>query len=127
MLKKSGFLCAAVLLSAAPALAFSGVSAKFDGKYSGLDEVVEKTSSPSCASHVIEDIAIKDGKLRSSASNVSVNGFITEEGYLDASMKLASGNSAELDGRLVEGATISAGAIDNVAGCSWIVKLQKSE
>jgi hypothetical protein len=88
---------------------------------------LSKRPAPSCSSQIIEEITIEGGKLKSAASNVSVNGFITEEGYLDASMKLASGNSAELDGRLVEGATISAGAIDNTAGCSWIVKLQKSE
>jgi hypothetical protein len=43
--KRNTFLCVAILLSTAPALAFSGVSAKFDGKYSGIAEVVEKTSA----------------------------------------------------------------------------------
>ncbi len=127
MLKKPGFICAMVLLSTAPAIAFSGISAKFDGKYSGTAQVVEKTSASSCASQAIESVTIQDGKLKSNDSNVSVSGFITEEGYLDASMKMASGARAELDGHLVEGSTISAGAIDNVAGCSWIVKLQKNE
>lgn len=125
---KIGLLCAMLAASAVPALALSGASAQFDGEYSGTAEVIEKASVPSCVSQALENVTIRNGQVRSRDSNVSLNGFVTTEGYLDASMKLASGTSAALGGRIVEaGTTISTGAIDDVAGCSWIVKLHRND
>lgn len=122
---KSITLCATVMLIAAPAFAFSGISAKYDGKYRGTAAVNASTSAPGCTSYAIDGLNIKGGQLSSDHADVAVRGFITEEGYLDASIKPTGGAGAKLDGRL-EGAEISAGAIDNATGCSWIVKLQKA-
>ena len=123
-LKSSQILCAAIVFATAPAVAFSGISAKYDGRYSGTAQLVP-TSGPACAPFMLDQVAIKGGHLSSATPGLHVDGFITEEGYIDASVSPAGGNRAKLDGRL-DGSAISAGAIDNTTGCSWIVKLEKA-
>jgi len=124
MSKASLVLCAAVTLFGGSALAFSGISAKFDGQYQGSAEVVTKTSGAGCTGYPLQQVNIKSGKLSSGAPDVRVEGFVTEEGYIDASLTTPAGRQVNFDGRL-EGTSISAGAIDEGVGCSWVVKLEK--
>jgi hypothetical protein len=121
---KNSVLVLAIAMIAMPVLAASGISAKYDGKYQGTASVNSATSSTSCSSYRLDDVSIEQGALSSANPDLAVKGFITEEGFLDASVTPAGGNTAELDGRLEDGAIV-AGAIDPATGCSWIVKLEK--
>lgn len=125
MLKQTMILSAALLISAS-ASAFSGISAKFDGTYKGTAEVVPTSSAPSCAPLAFDQVNIKAGQLSSGSSALQVSGFVTEEGYIDASLKPVDSTKAKMDGRL-EGDAISASIIDQVKGCSWIVRLHKAD
>lgn len=125
MLKHITMLSAALLISTS-APAFSGISAKFDGTYKGTAEVVPTSSAPSCAPLALDQVNIKAGQLSSGSSALHVSGFVTAEGYIDAALKPVDGNKAKMDGRL-EGDAISAGAIDQAKGCSWIVRLYKAD
>lgn len=124
-MRKQCLLLGAVCLMSTSALAFSGISAKYDGKYRGTGEVAVK-SPAACAPVAFNDVTIKAGHLSSGSSDLHIDGFITEEGYIDASMKPADGAKAKMDGRL-QGEAISAGAIDQASGCAWIVRLQKAD
>ncbi|MHB1205527.1 MAG: hypothetical protein ACYCZX_08170 [Rhodospirillaceae bacterium] len=114
----------AFLLPAVGALAASNVSAKYDGVYSGQAVTVPAMSTGACPSFDIGPVTIAKGFLRSekAPNQPAVNGFITEEGYLQASLVRPDGTKKPLDGRLENG-IISAGLIDGVAGCAWLVEL----
>ncbi len=93
----------AFLLPAVGALAASNVSAKYDGVYSGQAVTVPAMSTGACPSFDIGPVTIAKGFLRSekAPNQPAVNGFITEEGYLQASLVRPDGTKKPLDGRLV--------------------------
>lgn len=117
-------IVAAVLLPAAGALAASNVSARYDGVYSGQAVAAPAMSTGACPSFDIGPVTITKGFLRSEKApdRPSITGFITEEGYIQASMTSPDGTKKPLDGRLENG-TISAGLIDAAGGCAWLVEL----
>jgi len=124
---KEHFITTALLLSlASPSVyAASNISAKFDGTYHAAVEAVPwMNSGSSCGSLVVETVNIKNGLVSAAARDVpgAIRGFITEEGYLEATIMSPEGRSGALNGRLEDG-MLSAGAIDQNAGCAWLVKL----
>ena len=121
-LRKIYALAALSLTVSASTWAASNVSPKFDGTYTAIVETVPWMSTgPACTPFPLGDIAIAKGIL----TTASVRGFITEEGYLEASIALPGGGTTPLNGRLDNG-EISAGAIDPKSGCAWLVKLKSS-
>lgn len=103
-------------LASAPALAASGVTSAYDGVY--LAAV--RTSAGGCPAFDIGRVTISQGALHSEPGAPAINGFITEEGYVQATMD-HDGVSGALDGRLADD-MISAGYM--AGGCSWIVELR---
>lgn len=108
----------ALLLSllAAPAFGFSGVSSAFDGVYLGA----VRASAGGCPAFDIGRVTISKGALKSETGEPAISGFITEEGYVQATLS-RNGNTGPLDGRLDNG-MISAGYMDGT--CAWIVELR---
>lgn len=121
-MKKDTIALAFLLTAAASAHAASNVSPKFDGSYTAVVEVVPWMSTgPACGPFPLSDVTISKGVI----ATASVRGFITEEGYLEASIVLPGGVSTPLNGRLDNG-EISAGVIDTKSGCAWLVRLKSS-
>lgn len=109
---------AVLLLSliAAPAIAASGVTSAFDGNYMAA----VRASSGGCPAFDIGQVTIKNGALRSAPGEPAISGFITEEGYVQATMN-RNGTTSALDGRLEDG-MISAGYMDGT--CAWVVEMR---
>ena len=111
-------ISAGLLLSliAMPALAASSVTSAFDGNY--LAAV--RSSAGGCPAFDIGAVTIKNGALQSAPGEPVISGFITEEGYVQATLN-RNGASGALDGRLDDG-MISAGYRDGA--CAWIVEMR---
>src|SRR5436305_418856 len=92
-------LVAAAALATVPAFAFSGISAKYDGQYRGAARVVPSNAA-ACAPYTLDQVNIKGGHLSSATPGIRLDGFITAEGYVDASLKPNGGNPVQLNGRL---------------------------
>lgn len=113
------------LVAPGGAHAASNVSAKFDGTYEGAATPAPAISAAGCKPFIVSDIAISAGFLKSpKGSGLTVSGFVTEEGYVSASLARAGRPSYPLDGRLEDG-VISAGFIEVDSGCIWIVHLRR--
>ncbi len=116
------FLALALIATAGFAHAASGISARYDGTYSGT---AEPASNPlRCAPFSVEQVSISNGHLKSPAGAPEVKGFITEEGYVSGSLTRPNMKETPLDGRL-QGDTIVAGYVDKDQDCDWVVKLHK--
>jgi hypothetical protein len=113
-------------LTIGAAQAASGVTARFDGMYSGMAEPAANRASAHCAPFTVEQVSITKGQLKSPSGPASprLKGFITEEGYVSASMARPNMKELALDGRL-QGDTIVAGYVDEGQNCNWVVKLKK--
>ena len=77
-----------------------------------------------CAPFAVDRVSISNGHLQSPAGEPAIKGFITEEGYLSASMTGPNMKEAAMNGRLQDD-TIVAGYIDDAQKCEWVVKLRK--
>jgi hypothetical protein len=106
------------------AQAASGISPRYDGVYSGMAEPA--SNSLRCQPFAVDQVAIKGGHLKSPSGEPAIKGFITEEGYVSASMTGPDMKPAEMDGR-AEGDTIVAGYVDDAQKCDWVVRLRKQQ
>lgn len=105
--------------------AASNVSAKYDGIYEGAATPAPGLGTANCLAFPLTDVRLEKGffKAARAGSNVSISGFITEEGYVSAHMARAGHQRSPLDGRLEDG-LIVAGFIEFDSGCSWVVHLR---
>jgi hypothetical protein len=105
--------------------AASDISPRFDGAYDVATETVPwMGAGAACAPLSVESVQIKNGLVSAAVRNApgAIRGFITAEGYLEATITLAGGRAVPLNGRLDQD-LLSAGAIDTTAGCAWLVKI----
>lgn len=112
------------LFLAATAHATSDVSARFDGRYDGMANPVAWMSKPGCVAFEVRGLEILKGTVKygNEYEAPRIRGFITAEGYLKSTLAPLGGSAVALEGRLEEGRLV-AGAIDNTAGCVWILEL----
>jgi hypothetical protein len=113
-----------LVITAGTVHAGSDISSKFDGRYAGTAEAASGIGARGCSSFTLGDVVIAQGFLRAARTDnqPSVSGFITEEGYVAASMSRPGHMRSAMDGRLVEG-VIVAGFIEADTNCAWVVRL----
>lgn len=116
----------AFLALAGPAQASSNVSARYDGKYDGVAELVPYMGPANCSGFVLPTVSIEKGFLKVAGrdAQIAISGFVTEEGYVSAFMTRAGHDRSALDGRL-EDTIIAAGFIETDTGCVWTVHLTR--
>ncbi len=133
------FTAAALALAIATSAAFarSGVSPRFDGRYSG-DIVPSNISKGVCPSEgIVTDLRVVNGTIQrarviadtGAGPNWQFEGFVTEEGFVSGKAQMPTGRMAPFEGRVepVGGiggtAILSGGIVDDATGCSWLVRL----
>src|SRR4051812_36412880 len=97
-------------LIAPAALAFSGVSPKFDGAYAGTAAPNPRMGGAACGSFPV-DMTVKGGEIRGATEVSSVDGFVTEEGFIRGHLR-RDGKAILIEGRMT-GDAASAATIDN--------------
>jgi len=113
-----------LVITAGTVHAGSDISNKFDGRYAGAAEPASGIGAQGCPSFTLSEIVIAQGFLRAAPTDnqPSLSGFITEEGYVAASVSRPGHMRSAMDGRLVEG-VIVAGFIEADTNCAWVVRL----
>ncbi len=107
---------------AATSYAASDVSPRFDGVYSGTLAPLAWMSQRTCAEIALR-VEVRNGFFARGALLVpSVNGFVTDEGFVTGRLHRQDSKTLAFEGRIVEG-ELSAGAIDEEAGCYWVATL----
>jgi hypothetical protein len=105
------------------------VSAQYDGVYLGVAKpnAALSTATAPCVPFVIGKVTIARGNLKAdtAASAAAINGIITGEGYVQATMAFPGGVKSPLDGRLENG-LITAGFLDAGSGCAWLIELKRA-
>lgn len=126
-------LLMAVLFAATSALAASGVSPKFDGRYEGALTPATKSDPQRCPAVTIDEFVVKGGYVRPPAKVADIqtiifDGFVTEEGFVSGHFRLPGGERNTFEGRMVpdeNGTLLSGGLTDQASGCAYLMELQK--
>jgi hypothetical protein len=122
-------LSAALSFFGARAQGATDVSAQYDGVYMGVAKPNPSlsTATAPCVPFALGKVTISQGNLKAdtAASAAAINGIITEDGYVQATMALPGGAKSPLDGRL-ERNLITAGFLDASSGCAWLVELKRA-
>ncbi len=133
------FTAVALALAIATSAAFarSGVSPRFDGRYSG-DIVPSAISKGVCPSDgIVTDMRVVNGNIQrarviadtGAGPTWQLQGFITEEGFVSGKAQMPTGRMAPFEGRVEQAngiggtAILSGGIVDDATGCSWLVRL----
>ncbi len=108
------------------AYALSAISARYDGQYTAQTQVASSVSAgATCGEFAMPPITITKGMISAARTEQPAGrGFITEEGFVEASFTSPTGGKIDVSGRYENG-EIVAGALDNTSGCAWIVHLRQ--
>jgi hypothetical protein len=124
MLMKSILLLLTLTLIGSFTWAATNVSPKFDGIYRGTANPTPGMSRPECVPFTASFV-IKSGLIRKDTSAAVVfDGFVTEEGFVHGHVREGSKAPVLMEGRIVDD-MLTAGALDEAAGCAWTLKLQR--
>lgn len=111
-------------LMAPAAWAFSGVSPKFDGAYAGTASLNPRMSKGSTCEAFPVAFTVQGGAIHGSSDGATVDGFVTEEGFIRGHLKRANGPSLLVEGRVVDNAATIA-MIDDASQCAWEIGVQR--
>jgi hypothetical protein len=106
------------------ALAYSGVSPKFDGAYAGTADLNPRLSRGGTCDAFPVGFTVQGGAIHGASEGAAVDGFVTEEGFIRGHLKRGNGPVLLVEGR-VTGDQASAAMIDDAAKCAWQINLTR--
>jgi hypothetical protein len=105
------------------ARAAGDISPKFDGAYSGTVSPTPGMSQASCLPFHVE-FSVKGGVFRRDLkADVQFDGFVTAEGFIHGHMTEHGSTPLLIEGRIID-QSLTAGAVDAAAGCTWTMDAQ---
>lgn len=126
-------LAGLMVLMAGSALAYSGVSPKYDGRYQGALTPATDSDPRKCGAVSITEFTVRGGYVRPPAkvantANIVFDGFVTEEGFVTGHFRTPNGPRSQFEGRMVQeggGTLLSGGLTDDQSGCAYLMELRK--
>ena len=126
LLKFATVLVIALVFTLADAMAASGVSPKFDGRYAGMITPTPAVSASGCQPATVNAFVVRGGYIRPSG-RIAATLAPAFEGFVSGHMR--QGNfQRPFEARIVHdegGVALSGGVTDGETGCAWLVQLRR--
>ena len=120
-------LCATMAMAAAAAAAPD--TSSFDGTYNGALTPDPAYGHGMCAPQDVMSLRVHKGEIESDPGLPSFGGSVNVKGFVDGYMRRADDSKVPIQGRALTGddgkVHISAGVIDEAAGCAWTLDLAR--
>jgi hypothetical protein len=104
-------------------------TSSFDGTYNGRLTPAPALEQRACSPQDITSLRVNDGEIQKDPGLPSFSGSINGKGFVEGYMNKADGSKVPIQGRAITGddgkVRVTAGVIDNAAGCAWTLDLAR--
>ncbi len=100
----------------------------FDGVYAGRLTPAPALSKHACSGFAVQDFEIDRSRILAIPGIVSFEGTVGGDGFVSGAVHYADDAKAAFQGSITndtDGTHVSAGVVDDNAGCAWTMDLKK--